>query len=124
MKLLYVTASLPYGPGEAFVIPELSELERQGHELRVVPTRARGPIVHQDARILEELAEEPALLSFSIVRGAAVVAVGAPVRTARALLSIFHSRSPLIFAKNAAVVPKALWLARRLRQLEIDHLHA
>jgi glycosyltransferase involved in cell wall biosynthesis len=124
MKLLYVTAALPYGPGEAFVIPELSELAHQGHELCIVPTRARGPIVHEDARALEGRTEEPALLSLPIVRGAAIAAVRSPVRTARALLTIFHSRSPLIFAKNVAVLPKALWLARRLRQLEIEHLHA
>ena len=124
MKLLYVTAALPYGTGEAFIVAELDELERQGHELTIVPTRGRGPVVHEDARALERLIEEPRLLSLPIVCGAAIVAIAAPLRTARAILAIFSSRSLPIFAKNAAVVPKALWLARRLRQLEIEHLHA
>jgi hypothetical protein len=124
MKLLYVTAALPYGIGEAFIVAELDELQRQGNELTIVPTRGRGPVVHEDARALEGLVEEPRLLSLPIVCGAAIVAIAAPLRTARAILVIFRSRSVSIFAKNAAVVPKALWLARRLRQLEIDHLHA
>jgi len=124
MRLLYVTAALPYGPGEAFVIPELVELGRQGHELRVVPTRARGPIVHDDARVLERLVEQPALLSPAIVWGATIAVAAAPLRTARATRTIFRSRSPRVLAKNAAVVPKALWLGRRLRELGIDHLHA
>ena len=52
MRLVYVTSSFPYGRGEGFLVAELQELRRQGNEVMIVPTLARGPIVHDDARPL------------------------------------------------------------------------
>jgi colanic acid/amylovoran biosynthesis glycosyltransferase len=124
MKLLYVTAGLPYGPGEAFIIGEVDELMRQGNELRILPTYGRGNVVHDDALALVALTEERRLFTVAIAAGATLAVARAPLRAASTILTIFRSRNLLIFAKNAAVVPKALWLARRLPRLGIDHLHA
>ena len=55
-KILYVTVTLPYGPSEAFLIPEVQELRRRGCEVRIVPrTLVRG-IVHEDAAEMREFA--------------------------------------------------------------------
>ena len=42
VKLVYVTSSLPHGPLEAFVLPEVAALERLGHEVWVVPMCPRA----------------------------------------------------------------------------------
>ncbi|MDP9286436.1 MAG: hypothetical protein M3P41_15985, partial [Actinomycetota bacterium] len=49
LKVIYVTAQLPYGPNEPFIIPEIIELGRQGISVTVVPTRPLGSLVHDDA---------------------------------------------------------------------------
>ena len=37
MRIIYVTSSTPYGPGEAFIIPEIEEVRRQGHAIFAAP---------------------------------------------------------------------------------------
>ena len=53
-KILYVTATLPYGPGESFLIPEVKELLRRGYDVRIVPRSPTYQLVHQDAAELQE----------------------------------------------------------------------
>ena len=42
MRLLYITSSMPFGSGEAFLIPEVNELLRQGHQVLIVPRSPEG----------------------------------------------------------------------------------
>ncbi len=117
MKLVYVTSSLPHGPLEAFVLPEVAALERLGHEVWIVPMWPRGERVHQDAEAFRERTLSEPLLSSAVLASAAREVRPAPL--ARMLRS--HPRTA---AKNLVVHPKALWLARRLRELRPDHVHA
>ena len=70
MKLLIVTASFPFGPVESFLRPEIDELHRQGHRIRVIPTYPRGKMVHRDLGDLEALVVARSLCSLSIWAGA------------------------------------------------------
>lgn len=124
MRILYVTSSLPYGPGEAFVIPEVAALGRRGHELTVVPVHGRGPVLHEDARDLLGSSLERSLLSLEIVRGAVRQLARRPGRSLRALRLLLGSRSPRILLKNLAVLPKGLWLALEAERRGIEHIHA
>jgi glycosyltransferase involved in cell wall biosynthesis len=120
--VLYVTARLPSGDGEPFIVTEALALGRQGWEVTVVPVRGSGPIVHADARTLTAWALP--LLSPAILASAVAEAVRRPGATTRALGSLSSSRSGDVRRRNLAVFPKALWLARRARQAEVDHIHA
>ena len=124
MRILYVTSSLPYGPGEAFVIPEVTALRRRGHELTVVPVHGRGPVLHEDARAVLDTSLEPSLVSISIVRGAARQVARRPGASLRAVRLVLASRSLRILLKNLAVLPKALWLGLEAERRGIDHIHA
>jgi len=124
MKLLYVTSSFPYGHGEGFLVAELNELEAQGHEVVVVPALARGPVVHDDVRPLIARTQKAPLLSAAIASSALREARRSPAASARRFAALRDGRSPLIVAKNAAVVPKSLWAARLARELAVDHVHA
>ena len=42
MKLLYITGNLPIGNGESFSIPEIDELLKLGHDVRIVPRSPLG----------------------------------------------------------------------------------
>ena len=119
MKLVYVTSSLPHGPLEAFLLPEIAALERLGHEVWIVPMYPRGERIHADAdRHRERTLSEP-LVSRAVVTAAApslprsLPALGRSVRA-----------RPRLAVKNLAVHPKALWLARLVRKLGAEHVHA
>lgn len=123
MHVIYVTALLPTGDGEPFIIPEITELERQGCDVTVIPVRPKGDVVHADAQLIPRTEVLP-LLSATILRAALLETAKAPRRVAQALVSLRASRSPRIFLKNLAVFPKALWLARYARRIGADHVHA
>jgi glycosyltransferase involved in cell wall biosynthesis len=117
VKLVYVTSSLPYGPLEAFLLPEIAALERLGHEVWIVPMWPRGDRVHADAEVFDARTLSEPLISSAVLASAARELRPAP------LARMLRSR-PRTVAKNLLVHPKALWLARRLRELRPDHVHA
>ena len=83
LRIIYVTASLPHGTTEAFIIPEVIQLTRLGHQVLVIPRSPRGAIVHgQD---LEKHARREALWSADVLKAAAKIALVAPAETAAAL---------------------------------------
>ncbi|MCL5981693.1 MAG: glycosyltransferase family 4 protein [Firmicutes bacterium] len=125
MRIIYITSSLPYGPGEAFIIPEIEELKRQGHDVLLVPMYPRGKVFHDKAEALLGLARSQPLLSWEILKRALSTAVKTPVKAFSALaLLVGHSRSVRIIAKNLAVYPKGLWLAYVAKEWRAEHVHA
>jgi glycosyltransferase involved in cell wall biosynthesis len=119
VKLVYVTSSLPHGPLEAFVLPEIAALERLGHEVWLVPMWPRGERIHDDAERHRERTLSAPVVSAAI---AADAVRGLP--RSLPLLTRTLRTKPRIAGKNLIVHPKAIWLARRLRELEPDHVHA
>ena len=121
MKIIYITASLPHGSDEAFVIPEIRELMRLGHEVRVIPRSLRGRILHGHG--LLKHARREALCSPQVLRTAAATMLAAPRRTMTAAWPLLGTRSATLAMKNLAVIPKALWLARMASAWQADHIH-
>jgi colanic acid/amylovoran biosynthesis glycosyltransferase len=124
MRLIYVPSSLPYGPGEAQVVPEIEVLTGQGHKVIIVPTYPRGPVLHDDAKALVGSTITQPLLSLNIVKAAIVESLRAPAKVLRILGWLFQSRSLMILLKNLAIYLKGLWLARLARRWKADHIHA
>ena len=124
MRLIYVSSSLPYGPGEAQVVPEIEVLTKQGHEVIIVPAYPRGSVLHDDAKALMESTITQPLLSLNIVKAAIVESLRAPTKVLRILGWLFQSRSFMILLKNLAIYLKGLWLARLARRWKADHIHA
>jgi colanic acid/amylovoran biosynthesis glycosyltransferase len=124
MRIIYITSSMPYGAVETFVISEVEEVRKQGHDVLIVPMHPRGPVLHTDTKPLLEYVSSQPLLSPRIAKWAAEVFVRAPIRTFRALSWLLRSRSAKVLLKNLAVYPKGLWLARLAREWRADHIHA
>jgi colanic acid/amylovoran biosynthesis glycosyltransferase len=124
MKLVYITRVLPHGSGEAFLIPEIRELLRQGHEVLIVPLSPRGPIIHRDVIPLMPRFMLEKLISKSVMIGAVSEILRHPLRAITALRVLLGSRTRSILLKNAATFPKALWLARLARRFGAEHIHA
>jgi colanic acid/amylovoran biosynthesis glycosyltransferase len=121
VKIIYVTASLPHGSDEAFLIPEINQLMRSGHEVLVVPRSPRGSIVH--GHELVKWARREALYSLRVLKAAGAETLTAPGQATEAVGLLLGGRSPAVAMKNLAIVPKALWLARVAVRWRADHIH-
>ncbi|CAA7602189.1 Glycosyl transferase, family 1 [Acididesulfobacillus acetoxydans] len=123
VNLIYVTASFPYGPGEAFLIPEINELIKQGHKISILPLYPRGDLLHKDALPLLANTETVPLLSPRLLLSALVHLLKHPALLPQ-LLALIGRGQPKILLKNLAVLPKALWLARFASKCGAEHIHA
>jgi glycosyltransferase involved in cell wall biosynthesis len=124
MRIVYVTSSLPFGPPEAFLIPEVEELRAQGHQVLLVPQFPRGRLIHKDAApLLDFTATEPPI-SPRILCTALIQTILHPGRTANLVGALCRSRTLRIAAKNAAIMPKGLWLGNVATKFRADHIHA
>lgn len=123
MRIIYVTATFPFGPGEAFVMPELAALQAQGHELLVVPLWPRGDVVHKDASCFLSSTLSVPFFSPRIAQEFAA-AVTHRASSVWALTQGFTRATPWAMVKNLAALPKAAWLASVAKNWKADHIHA
>ncbi len=124
MRIVYVTSTLPHGKKEAFIIPEIRELKRRGHDVLIAPTYPRGKVQHGDAEpLLSDVVSRP-LLSVDIAATAVRQLARNPVGAFEALSCLSRSRSAGVFLKNLSVYPKGLWLADLARKWRAEHVHA
>lgn len=121
MRIIYVTAYLPHGSDEAFLVPEINQLMRSGHEVLVVPRSPGGRILH--GQELVKCTRGEALHSIRVLKGALAETLAAPRQTAGAVRLLFGGRSLTVAIKNLAIIPKALWLARVAARWRADHIH-
>ncbi len=123
MKIMIITASFPFGPGEAFLVPELRELSRLGHELLLVPFFPRGPIIHEEAH---------GFLQSTIVAGPAspriIASLPRLLRDTKSCGSILASwmktERPAQLWKEIGILPKGIWAGRIAGGWGADHIHA
>lgn len=123
MRLGYVTASFPYGAGEAFLMPEIAALARLGADVVVLPLFPRGPRREDWAPAGGSVTvKETGLVSRPVVARALGRTLRQPFATTRQAVRLAGG-GPRHAAKNWAVVPKALWLANTIEQLGCEHVH-
>jgi colanic acid/amylovoran biosynthesis glycosyltransferase len=123
MKLLYVTASLPYGTTEVFAVPELQELTRRGHEVRLAPMSRYAATPPSDALPFVPHTLYAPLLSPASLGGGAAQLTLRPGRALGVLRHVLRGQKRGVIEKNLAAFPKALWLARVARAWGADHIH-
>jgi glycosyltransferase involved in cell wall biosynthesis len=124
VRIVYVTSSLPHGKKEAFIIPEIQELKRRGHDVLIVPTYPRGRVLHGDIKPLMSHVVSESLLSVGIAKAAVRQFARNPTGASKALGCLFGSRSAGVLLRNLAVYPKGLWLAGLARGWGAEHIHA
>jgi colanic acid/amylovoran biosynthesis glycosyltransferase len=125
MKIAYVTAALPYGKQESFILPEIMELLRMGNEVVVCPVRPEDHIFHQSAESLVANTLYAPLLSAKVLKEFVIYCCRKPLRFLRVISRIIaKSRNFKIFAKNLVVVPKGFYAASLFAKHHIEHIHA
>lgn len=125
-RVIYVTAFLPTGSGEAFIYPEIDELSRQGVEVLIVPRSVSsiGIGVHDASVRWKAKSKICGSLSLSVLSSFVSGVLVSPVEFCRVLLSVVRDRRPRILLKNLLVLPKAYWLASIVRANRADFIHA
>jgi colanic acid/amylovoran biosynthesis glycosyltransferase len=123
-KILYVTATLPYGAGEAFLIPEVKELLRRGCDVRIVPRSPTYRLVHKNAADLLEHCTAKPVFGWDVAKGALKELFLRPRGAFRALAVLFGNSNWTNLAKNLAGYAKGLWLGGLARNWRADHIHA
>lgn len=121
--LVYVTATMPFGPEEQFLVAEARELVRQGCRILIVPRSPKGRLFNQDAAALLHCSLRRSLLSPSVLVLGVLEGLKHPRATARVLALLAKSRGVSVAVRNALVVAKGLWLARVARRWRADHIH-
>ncbi|HVR70440.1 MAG TPA: glycosyltransferase [Vicinamibacteria bacterium] len=112
---------------ETFILREVIEMERQGQPVRLVPLIREAPAtVHPEALPWMRRALYTPLLSLAILAANARAVRRDPSLYARLLGRVLlgSAGSPHLFARTLALFPKCVYLAERLRQEGIAHVHA
>jgi colanic acid/amylovoran biosynthesis glycosyltransferase len=123
VRIVYVTQRLPFGEGETFIVPEVEALLAAGHELMIVPRRARDAVVHDNVGAL--LPRTRVLPGVGAVAAAVAGALArSPGRTAGAFWRLRRTRPRRRAIANALATAQGIWLARIAREWGADHIHA
>lgn len=119
-----MTAGFPYGPGESFLLPELRELVRQGHEVTIVPLRMGGAVLTAGAARLLDRVGGVGLVSASALGAMGRALRRAPGTVGLAIPTALAARTLRGRVTNLALLPTACWVADLAARLRADHLHA
>ena len=112
---------------ETFVLDEILALERRGIRVEVFPLwREKAKVIHPEARAVVDRAHFLPTLDLEILADNALALIEEPRRYLGTLLRVLWSnrKSPRFLAGAAAIFPKAVSFARRMRALGVDHVHA
>jgi glycosyltransferase involved in cell wall biosynthesis len=126
-RVAYIVVMFPCY-SETFVLREIRELMRRGVEVTVISLRGFSErIMDEDARsVLPHTWYSPYLFSLGLLRSTIYYMVkrpGAYAGIIGLLLAELYS-NPRELLKNAALLPKSVYFARRCTQGKIQHIHA
>ncbi len=124
-KLVFITANMPFGRGEEFLIEELCALHRIGVPFTIFPRSYSSELVNSDAHELAERAVRTPPVSLRGVVSLLHYAWQEPARLTKVFGTILNQSGGIANTlRNLAVLPKAAELASRLPDMPDVHLHA
>jgi colanic acid/amylovoran biosynthesis glycosyltransferase len=126
MNVLFITSQAPYGNGEAFVIEELVALKAKVDNIYVCPAAPSKPQVlyHAKASAIAENVISAPVVNAEIILSALKFCVSNPKIIVYVIQILFDTKGFDSLAKNAAIIPKALWLCNVIKDKKINHIHA
>jgi colanic acid/amylovoran biosynthesis glycosyltransferase len=111
---------------ETFILREVTEMERQGQPVRLVPLiRENPPVVHDAAKPWTERALFTPWLSLSILAANLGAFLCWPLRYVTTLVRLMAGtlRAPATLIGTLGIFPKSVYVARRLAREGVRHLH-
>jgi len=124
MKVIYITAQIPYGKGETFILEELKALKKQNLEVIVIPRNPSSQTFHQDGKMLANSALWLPLINMKMIISF-MISLIINHRVWTLMYRIFKNSNKFkTILKNLIVLPKSIYLARILKDKKIKHVHA
>lgn len=123
-KIMYITASFPYGKSESFLIEEIVELAKLELEIIVVPLRPIGEKRKdwKESKGFKLLATE--LYSMEVLSVFFKFILRNPIRFCAIIYFLIkNSKFNFQLLKNIAVMPKSIWMAKKQNEHNFDHVH-
>jgi glycosyltransferase involved in cell wall biosynthesis len=124
LKIVYITASFPFGTGESFLIPEIDALNLAGHNLIIIPIFPRGSLRNDWENIPANNKVVPEyLISGKILLHFLIKLISNPISLFKVLQLLKGSTSKQLI-KNLSIFPKSVWLSHLIKHEGPDHIHA
>jgi glycosyltransferase involved in cell wall biosynthesis len=124
MKIAYITAQVPYGRGETFIIGEMLAIKEAKVDLLIIPRSPTKKVFHKEAKNLLPNTIWLPLINLKIVY-IFLISLFAKPRLWKILLSVVrNSRTLKILVKNLIVIPKGVFIANLLWEKRVNHIHA
>ncbi len=124
MKIAYITAQIPYGQAETFIIHEMLAIKEVKVDLLIIPRSPTKKVFHKEAKNLLPNTIWLPLINLKIVY-IFLISLIAKLRLWKILLSIVRNSQTLkILVKNLMVIPKGVFVANLLREKRVNHIHA
>lgn len=112
---------------ETFILREVIEMERQGQPVRLVPIlHERAGVVHREALPWMDRALRASLFSATVLLANLRALRNRPGQVLRLLgrLLAASARKPDFLLRTLAIFPKSVWVAERMEEEGVMHLHA
>jgi glycosyltransferase involved in cell wall biosynthesis len=122
VKLVYITASFPFGKGESFIIPEIEELAGLGNEIEVIPFISRGNQAYfpQNANI--KISNFKYNYFFGLFHFIYLIIFNFDLFS-KIVCLFSKSRNFKILFKNVLIIPLALRIGFYLNKNKPNHIH-
>ncbi len=121
--LVYITAFIPFGKTESFVLEEGFALKNLYKNFLIIPRNPPKEIFHQKGKQLRDNAIWLPLFNLKIIFNF-LMALFSPRVWAVIGAIVRHSRNFKTCLKNFVVLPKTLYVIRLLKERNVGHIHA
>lgn len=123
-KYAYITAQVPWGFGEQFIIEEMLALKEIGAKLFIVPRNPKKEIFHKEAEYLADSSIWLPLINGRMIIKFLYYLIIKP-RLWEIMLKIFqHSNNFITLIKNFAILPKGVYISDIFKKNNVKHIHA
>ena len=124
-RIAYITANMPYGQQETFILSEMLALHERGTKIVVIPRDRPTVLFNKKAEVLLSDTIGLPLFNSKIATGFIREMLMHPYATVRSIAPVLlRARNAKIALKNLAIIPKAVHLAAVLKRTPVTHIHA
>ena len=123
-KIVYITAQIPWGRGETFIIDEMLSIKELGLELLIIPRNPSREVFHNEAKSLLQNALWLPLLNLKML-GLLFVTIFSNYNIRKIIKELIkNSRNFNILFKNLIVLPKGIYASFIIKNEDVHHIHA
>lgn len=124
-KIVFITSKFPFGKSEVWAFNEFNSLAELGNEIIIVPRSGKGRIINKNVKKFASNLIDLPYLNWNILIFLFRIIFFQPLFFCKTLIQVIKfSNSPLDFIKGIVILPKTLFLSKKLKKIKVDHIHS